>query len=254
MVVDCFTFFNEIDVLKIRLATHSEFVDKFVIIEGKQTHSGLEKESNFLKSKDLFKEYLGKIEYYFIDINEKIPSFPSRGYPNTIDWIRENFQRNQLLEKCKDLGLQDNDIVINSDCDEIISSKEVENIKNMEAYSVLQKHYAYKLNLFCGEDTDGPKIGYWKIMKNKDWSSLRTIREFPTIKGGWHFSFLYRDAFGVYNKFKSFAHNDDNPDVKDPEYAKDKVIKCLVKSKVEIDESYPKYITDNLDKMKELIE
>ena len=33
MVYDCFTFFNELDMLEIRLNTLAEVVDKFVLVE-----------------------------------------------------------------------------------------------------------------------------------------------------------------------------------------------------------------------------
>ena len=41
MVYDCFQFFNELDILKIRLNVMNDVVDKFVISEATETFSGL---------------------------------------------------------------------------------------------------------------------------------------------------------------------------------------------------------------------
>ena len=43
MVYDCFQFFNELDILKIRLNVMNDVVDKFVISEATETFSGLKK-------------------------------------------------------------------------------------------------------------------------------------------------------------------------------------------------------------------
>ena len=40
MIVDCFTFYNELDILKKRLKYLSPVVDKFVLVESTYTHRG----------------------------------------------------------------------------------------------------------------------------------------------------------------------------------------------------------------------
>ena len=67
MNYDCFTFFNEEDLLRIRLEEHNSFIDKFIIIEMNATHSGIKKSQNFDLNK--FKDFESKIEYYFLDIS-----------------------------------------------------------------------------------------------------------------------------------------------------------------------------------------
>ena len=39
-IYDCFNFFNELDLLEIRLNTLKDSVDYFVIVESNVTHSG----------------------------------------------------------------------------------------------------------------------------------------------------------------------------------------------------------------------
>ena len=43
MIYDCFTFFNELDLLEIRLNILAEHVDRFVLVEANRTHTGITK-------------------------------------------------------------------------------------------------------------------------------------------------------------------------------------------------------------------
>ena len=47
MVYDCFPFFNELDILNLRLHILDPFVDRFVIEEARNTFTGQEKELCF---------------------------------------------------------------------------------------------------------------------------------------------------------------------------------------------------------------
>ena len=58
-IYDCFNFFNELDILEIRLNTLYDYVDFFVIVESSVTHSGEEKPFYF--EKNLFPKYNIKI-------------------------------------------------------------------------------------------------------------------------------------------------------------------------------------------------
>ena len=40
MIYDCFTFFNEFDILEIRLHEMNPWVDRFVLVESAETFSG----------------------------------------------------------------------------------------------------------------------------------------------------------------------------------------------------------------------
>ncbi len=44
-IYDCFTFYNEFDILELRLQEHWDHVDKFVIAEANTTHQGTLKNS-----------------------------------------------------------------------------------------------------------------------------------------------------------------------------------------------------------------
>ena len=67
MIYDLIPFFNEIDILKLRLGILDPYVYKFIIEEATTTFSGEPKELCFEKNKDLFREYLDKIIYIVVD-------------------------------------------------------------------------------------------------------------------------------------------------------------------------------------------
>ncbi|WP_296090974.1 hypothetical protein [uncultured Treponema sp.] len=90
MIYDCFTFFNEIELLKIRLNTLNAVVDKFVNVEADKTQRGVSKAFNFEKIKAEFdKKYSGKIIY--------IKATNCTVLKNSKDWAIEHFQRNAIM-------------------------------------------------------------------------------------------------------------------------------------------------------------
>ena len=106
-IYDCFTFFNELEILKIRLNEMYDAVDYFVLVESEETFRGAPKPLFFYENKNAFTRYKDKIIH--IIVKGKFET----GSP----WAREAFQRNQImrgLENCKK-----NDIILISDVDEI---------------------------------------------------------------------------------------------------------------------------------------
>jgi hypothetical protein len=60
-IVDAFPFFNEIEMLRVRLAELSPVVDKFILVESEMTHSGKPKELLFEQNREMFEPWLDKI-------------------------------------------------------------------------------------------------------------------------------------------------------------------------------------------------
>lgn len=63
MIYDCFPFFNELDLLEIRLNILKDVVDKFVIAEAPWTHSGLSKQLLRPIDMERFAAFRSKIVY-----------------------------------------------------------------------------------------------------------------------------------------------------------------------------------------------
>ena len=61
MICDCIPFFNELDILKLRMHILSPYVDKFVLEESTVTFYGEAKEMVFAKHWDMFDEFEEKL-------------------------------------------------------------------------------------------------------------------------------------------------------------------------------------------------
>lgn len=119
-VYDCFTFYNEFELLELRLKSLWDIVDYFVLVEASKTQANEPKPFYFEERKKDFEEFLPKIKH--IKINMEIP------YSGVGDWSIENSQRN-----CIEKGLEDaepDDLVFISDLDEIPSIDILQRIKN----------------------------------------------------------------------------------------------------------------------------
>ncbi len=108
MVYDCFPFFDELDLLEIRLAQHDSQVDRFVLCESTTTHMGDPKPLYFAEHRSRYGPWLDKILHLVYE--------PPEGDYNP--WIRENEQRKYLGRALEDCGPMD--VVLHSDLDEIL--------------------------------------------------------------------------------------------------------------------------------------
>ena len=256
MIYDCCCFFNENELLELRLNTLDEVVDKFVIVESNRTFAGKPKPQNF--ETERFASFKDKIIYVFI---ENMPPF--------IDpWQYENYQRNYILEVLKNENATDNDIIIISDLDEIASVEAIKQYKKNPngIVGLSLKFYNGYLNLFNETETPWLKA---RILSYKDFNitkplsptDVRFARMSYIIKNaGWHFSYM-GGVERIMEKLREFAHQEFNNDY----YVnKERIEECLKNNtdilarkhfykKVELDETFPKYLLENQDKYKEMI-
>ncbi|WP_276390340.1 hypothetical protein [Eudoraea chungangensis] len=122
-IVDCFTLFNELDLLEIRLKYLFDTVDYFVIVEADRTHNGAKKDYFLRDNMDRFKSFQEKIIYVPIEMKE---------YDGVegVTWKRENYQRNCIQIGLDKLNLNPNDFILISDLDEIPDKSVIKSIKD----------------------------------------------------------------------------------------------------------------------------
>jgi beta-1,4-mannosyl-glycoprotein beta-1,4-N-acetylglucosaminyltransferase len=131
VIFDCFAFYNELEILDIRLHELAPIVDKFVIVEASKTFQGKPKPFNYEQNKERFKAFHDKIIYVPFDFPDILNNEFARKYDQI--WAREYHQRDQIS-----LGLETasfDDLIIVSDIDEIPSAKKLE-----EALSRRRRH------------------------------------------------------------------------------------------------------------------
>ena len=135
MTIDCFTFFNELDLLEIRLHSLAPYVDRFVLVESPITHSGKPKPLFFEENKERFKGF---------NITHII-SPPMEGG----SWDIEINQRGHILDGIKDADPED--VILISDVDEIPDLRQYD---GREGIFILDLFYYY-FNCFTGEYYQG---------------------------------------------------------------------------------------------------
>jgi beta-1,4-mannosyl-glycoprotein beta-1,4-N-acetylglucosaminyltransferase len=213
MIVDCFIFNDEYKLLEYRLKILYDIVDKFVIVEARQTHSGLPKQLNYEKNKSLFKEYEDKIIHIIVDLPYIKPDID---FLNQEQWKNENFQRNCINQGITQIDLNDNDLIMISDVDEIpdpdilLKLKHNSNLIAKGGLSFpLQFHY-YNLNTIHTDLWYYAKIVTFKEYKQTTPQQIRFC-SYPVIDRicGWHLSY-----FGTPDKIKqkinSYTHQEYN--------------------------------------------
>lgn len=117
-VFDCFTFFNELDILDVRLHEMSPVVDKFVLVEATRTFQGAPKPLYYIENKGRFAEFADKIIHVPVDFPDDMSSMLHDKCPTTT-WAREHYQRRQIGIGLK--SARGDDLILVSDVDEIVS-------------------------------------------------------------------------------------------------------------------------------------
>ncbi len=281
MVYDLIPFFNEIDILKLRLHILDPYVDRFVIEEATRTFSGAPKELCFEKNKDKFQNFLHKIDYIVVD--DAAEEFE-------ITHQRDYFQKNHLIQGLE--NATEDDVIIFGDCDEIPNTDTlqeiIQNFDNTKVYHLAQRNFYGFLNM---EESSGHLLSitgeFPEIPVNqRKWlgtkvTSIRNIPEEGIVRlrdlvkptdprsirvpnGGWHFGYMGGDhetnpakRMGV--KVKAAAHQEYNDkevlaEMMDHLYlGRDIFGRNAEFKRVEIDETYPAYLRDHKDEYKHLI-
>lgn len=210
-IVDCFTFYNELNMLKFRLEYLYDTVDYFVLVEATLTHVGNPKPLYFEQNKSMFSKYLDKIVHIIVyDMPVESTSILfKKSKKHDFTMKRENYQRICIDRGIKQLKLEDEDVIIISDCDEIANKNTIKNTKIDKIYSLEQDLYYYNLTLQQRNKWTQAKIcnyGTYKHISNPQ--SIRLVQTTDIIKqGGWHFSYFGNVDF-IINKIRNFCHYD----------------------------------------------
>ena len=254
MIIDCTMFNNEYDLLEIRMRELFDVVDHFVIVESDHDHRGNPKT-----------EMLNNRIHQYTWAWEKMVIVTS-GLPDQYEspWDLERYQRSVGVIQAMDiLEPGPDDFFLMSDVDEIFRAEAVKEMANAGGiYTVHMPMYYYYFNLFV-HDWYHPKAFSFKhiydpnVMRLDDPSKMGLVRN-----GGWHFSYL-GNAKKIQKKLKSFAHSEYDS----PEYTDLDRIQQAIDSgrdlfgrfgdsefqKMEIDDSWPRYIVENKEKFKKYI-
>jgi len=202
-VYDVFYFFNELDLLEIRLNILDDFVDSFVLIEGAYTFGGVAKPSHYKNNIERFAKWNHKIVHYWIENFESDADLLhlAKNHPNVGDgqqhWIRE-FYFKECAKKAL-VNLTDTDVVFISDLDEIWNPMQLKSLTDFSVSPVLrpvQLSYYYFLNNRSNEHRSGwtgtAVCRYHTIRQSciNDLRSRHITKAREVLAGGWHFTYM----------------------------------------------------------------
>lgn len=188
MIIDCFTFNGEYDLLEIRLNILNDYVDQFVIVEAPTTFSGKEKPLYYELQKDRYKKWHEKIKYFVIDESyseeEVALAYSSPNTQGADHWKHEFLQKESIKKALTHLN--DDDVVFVGDCDEIWFKEAI----NILGQKLKLKCYIYYFNQRSTEVFWGGLFAKYETIKNSCLNHLRTNSPKTEEIYGWHFTSL----------------------------------------------------------------
>ena len=202
-IYDVFYFFNELDLLEIRLNILDDFVDKFILIEAAFTFGGESKGSNYLENFDRFSKWNHKINHYWISDFESDKELLKQAslHPNVgngeAHWVREFYFKESAKKAL--LNLEENDIVFISDLDEIWNPMQLKLLTDFSSANIIrpiQLSYYYYLNNRSNEHRSGwtgTTVCFYKIIANGSINDIRSRHITKTAEvpdGGWHLTYM----------------------------------------------------------------
>jgi beta-1,4-mannosyl-glycoprotein beta-1,4-N-acetylglucosaminyltransferase len=276
-VIDVFPFFNELDILEIRLNILDPYVDCFILSEATKTFSGLDKPLYYQENKDRFEKFNHKIIHNIVEDTTSEELHP---------YQRDVFQKDNIKKIVLE-NVSYEDVIIWSDIDEVPNPDAIEDLNTYfvqdSIFHFAQENCMGYFNLvevggiiramvtdWDYEDRPrwlGTKVFGKSILEKYTLSELRSKQEsvnnYRVFPGGWHWSYVGSEGLSVeeriLKKIECAAHSELNTDQIKQNVARVKDNKdplgrdYAVYEIVPLDDSYPKYILDNKEKFASLI-
>ena len=219
MIIDAFTFFNEKELIELRIKYLSEVVDFFVVVEADVTYTGKSKKWNFpdILNNGL-KEFSHKIQYHQMKVDlekaerEKSPNYVGGTWGRS--WKVENMQRNFIKNSCKNFAAKDTILI--SDLDEIPSKDKISFIKSSDFKTIAPVAFGQSLFYLNCNYLDSQKwIGSVALTNQLiEKYEPQVFRDYKNrishfTEAGWSFS-----SFGgikrIREKLEAFCHEEYN--------------------------------------------
>jgi hypothetical protein len=202
MIVDCFTFFNEFDLLELRLRTLDDVVDRFVLCEAPFTFRGEPKPLYFREHRlERFARWRDRLT---------VLTYP--GPPSDSPWVNEWGQRDFLATALTDCA--GDDLVLIGDCDEIpdprYAARRPAEGGMLVHRMMLAAGYVNRVYAGGAASWDGTRAGSRAAFAR--YGTLSEVRKRPVaeceiIESGWHFSSLGGAAV-MERKMRSYSHSE----------------------------------------------
>lgn len=215
-IYDCFTFFNEFELLELRLKELYDVVDKFVLVEGDATFTNNTKPYYFEENSSRFSQYSDKI----IHVKVKMPR-------DSDPWINEKAQRDAIKHGVQSADADD--VILITDLDEIPRANAIKSVRNdhhVSIWALRMPLFYFRFNYLMSHNPGGNYSTWGVGIRQKHLTSADELRRnrfylnsFPynhsgegirlIEHAGWQFSYLGNADFAKL-KIQSFSHTEAN--------------------------------------------
>ena len=272
MIYDAFMFFNELELLELRLNELAGVVDKFVLVEATRTFTNKPKPLHFAENRARFAAFADKIIHVVVEDS-----------PDCADpWRVAEFQKNAIGRGLRDCA--PGDVVLVSDADEIASDDAVKRVAGMVGAGGSPLHVALKsvvARKTCRRLLRKRHPFVWRfaqlgcayflncVSEAQPWHGTRAVayRDFTTANeirytgyktisnGGWHFSFM-GGAERIREKIAAYEHQEYNK----PEYTDPRRVEAMIAEGkylfdgeyrlrfVPVDDTFPRFVREHPEK------
>lgn len=211
-VIDAFLFYDEIELLELRLETLCRVVDQFVLVRGDRTFRGQSIDNPELDAA------IAQLASRF-NLSVRVVRLPVRAGSA---WEREYAQRSALAGAVRELAQpEDGDVILTSDVDEVPDPE-----RFAEAMAIAQQgriacfrqlHCYFALNLLDEEPWYGTRALTWATLARTSAEAIRSVSSHQgqdlIEPGGWHFGWTGGNA-SIRRKVAAFSHAElDRPDL-----------------------------------------
>jgi hypothetical protein len=203
-VFNLLPFNTELTLLEMRLEEMGPWVDRFVIVEAGQTHTGRPKPLHFLQQQQRFARWVDKI------VHVRAPEFPDHV---TAAWARDFFQRDSAVLGLQGLAAPD-DVVIITDADELIRREALDGLpaSPLAGADLRTFGFFYNYEVVYGGPRIKAAIVRARLLASHgcSWLRLGATRYFGHTyvpNAGWHFTSI-ADPEALELKFQSTSHEE----------------------------------------------
>lgn len=257
-IINLFPYYNESLLLEMRLHEMGDWVDDFVLVEATQTFTGTPKPLNFADNRDRF------------GFGDKMIGVAVERFPEWADtaWARDFHQRDMAVTGLQG-RLRPDDIILITDADEIVDRRALDGYwphlaslrmatsKHFLNYAALpgNTHANRRSGAICrGEHLARFGVTYIRTALSaarKQWESVP--------KAGWHFTSL-GDTEAVFGKLAAYAHQEEGKSAFRQRSGVEAHLSGVRAGRFEpgwasraVDESYPRFVRENLDRLAPLL-
>lgn len=191
LVIDCFPFRDELDILECRLTELHAAVDRFVLVEADVDHQDHPKPFHYLENAERFAPWA-----------DKIVAVQARNLPTVADfpdpWAREHAQREWIGEGLTRIGVSAHDVILQSDVDEIPRALPTRNVRPNGMLAFEQRLHCFAVDWLHPEPWRGTvagRAGFVQSLGPLCFGKMRDARNTvncpPYLRdAGWHLSWL----------------------------------------------------------------